>query len=154
MRLPRVTNRTVLSLFAIVAAVVLATASPATASGYGAPADATVDDDDGVIFSVFGDVGDGVGSTVADGDLAELGIEVIPGNASSAPTTVQFEAAPSAQAAATNNVLFRWNDFGSRKVALRSSPYKPLWTSVRIKETATESSPRTVRESPASAPIS
>ena len=141
MRLPRTTSKTVLSLFAIVAAFALVTTSPATASEYGAPADATVDDDEGVIFSVLGDVGDGVGSVVTDADLAELGIEVIPGTASSAPK-VQVEAAPTAQAAATNNVLFRWNDFGNRKVVLRSLPYNKNLT----KHNLTYRTPRVVTQ--------
>ena len=125
MHLTKATSRTVLSFFAIATAFTLATATPATASGFDTSANPTAETDEGVIFSVLGDVGDGVGSIVSDEELAQLGIEVTPGTASSAPT-VQAEPAPTARAAATNNVLFRWNDFGGRQVVLRSQPYDKI----------------------------
>ncbi|MBM7828532.1 hypothetical protein [Microbacterium aurum] len=125
MHLTKATSRTVLSFFAIATAFTLATATPATASGFDTSANPTAETDEGVIFSVLGDVGDGVGSIVSDEELAQLGIEVTPGTASSTPT-VQAEPAPTARAAATNNVLFRWNDFGGRQVVLRSQPYDKI----------------------------
>ncbi len=52
MHLTKATSRTVLSFFAIATAFTLATATPATASGFDTSANPTAETDEGVIFSV------------------------------------------------------------------------------------------------------
>lgn len=111
--------------------------------GISSPANASTPDDpssDTVTFSVLGDVGDGVGSEVSSGELAELGVDVEAGNASDGPVATYRQEA--VVAAATNNVLFRWRDSGNREVVLRSLPYNKILT----KHNLTYTTPRAVTQ--------
>lgn len=89
-------------------------------------------------FSVLGDVGAGAGSYVTAKELLDLGVEMGRGDLSGGWIAVR--GARAEPTAATNNVLFRWNDFAGRAVVLRSQPYKKILT----KHNLTYRSPRAV----------
>ncbi|RKN67812.1 hypothetical protein D7252_09575 [Microbacterium sp. CGR2] len=124
----------------------LASAAVLLMVGVSSPANASAVDEpsnDTVTFSVLGDVGQGAGSDVTTEELAVLGVDVDAGTATKAPAVTFRQEAPAAvQAAATNNVLFRWRDSGNREVVLRSLPYNKILT----KHNLTYTTPRVVTQ--------
>jgi len=138
MRYLHATRRHLLPLIASAAAMLL-TASTTAAAAQGAVGSRTSVDHGDITFSVLGDVGNEVGSRVTRAELSLLGITVAPGNT---PQRADPHRTSSAQAVATNNVLFRWNDYGNREVVLRSQPYAKILT----KHNLTYRTPRVVTQ--------
>lgn len=88
---------------------------------------------------MLGDVGGDVGSPVTTAELLSLGLTFNP-EANSRGFTHRPTVAK--QATSTNNVLFRWKDYGSREVVLRSQPYNKILT----KHNLTYRTPRVVTQ--------